>query len=218
MTGGLSDFVLWEWRRSGIWRVRLAPGPASFLTTAMNCSLPVGDEPPCFPVTAVPFYFSPKSRLISDVSDVVLALIAPLIAYWVLSLFFHYLDMSGWTWLDKYRIHESSEVKSRNLATRSQVVWAVILQQIIQTAIGLIWLGEEKVYHVNHVQELEHLADIIKPSLLTVLGADMNPIILVRSAQVIYWWGIPAGQLLAAMCDSLSFTPTHCLTSLFTGL
>ncbi|KJA25667.1 hypothetical protein HYPSUDRAFT_37088 [Hypholoma sublateritium FD-334 SS-4] len=165
----------------------------------MNCSLPVGDEPPCFPVTAVPFYFSPKSRLISDVSDVVLALIAPLVAYWVLSLFFHYLDMSGWTWLDKYRIHESSEVKSRNLATRSQVVWAVFLQQIIQTAIGLIWLGEEKVYHVNHVQELERLADIIKPSLLTIFGAGMNPIILVRSAQAIYWWAIPAGQLLAAM-------------------
>ncbi len=66
-------------------------------------------------------------------------------------------------------------------------------------AIGLIWLGEEEVYHVNYVQELEHLADIIKPPLLTVFGASMNPVILVRTTEAIYWWGIPSAQLLAAM-------------------
>lgn len=171
----------------------------------MNCSSLASDEPFCFPGTIFPFYFSEKSRLITNVSDVVLTLVSPLVAYWVLSLFFHFLDMSEWAWLDKYRIHESKEVTSRNLATRSQVVWAVILQQVIQTAIGLIWLGEEQVHHYNHSQELERLGAMIKPVLLVVLGSGMNPIVLVRTTEAVYWWGIPALQLLAAMCDSLFY-------------
>ncbi|KAF8952414.1 sphingosine hydroxylase [Flammula alnicola] len=163
------------------------------------CPSLISDDPLCFTTTTFPFYFSPKARLVDGVSDFILTLIAPVVAYWSLSLFFHYLDISGWKWLDKYRIHESSEVQAKNLATRTEVVWAVIFQQVIQTVLGLVWLSDESVQRINHPQELRRLAAMIEPVLSTVLGNSMSPLVLARAADLVYWWAIPGFQLLAAM-------------------
>src|SRR6266542_1360466 len=94
-------------------------------------SNPTFDKPLCF---KYPVYHIPKPQLIDGIPDHFLTIAAPVIGYWYLSLFFHFLDISEWKFLDKYRIHESAEVKSKNLVTKSQVVWAVVFQQVIQTA------------------------------------------------------------------------------------
>ena len=172
---------------------------------ATLCPFTPHDGPLCFASNTLPFYFSPNPTLIEGVSDTILTLAAPVVAYWSLSLFFHFLDISEWKWLEKYRIHDSSEVKARNLATRSQVVWAVVFQQIIQTALGFFWLAEDP-EHISNIKELRVLAVSLEPILAGVLGDYMSPQLLASAAQFVYWWAIPVVQFLSALYESLTFT------------
>ncbi|KDR77660.1 hypothetical protein GALMADRAFT_65989 [Galerina marginata CBS 339.88] len=156
-------------------------------------------DPLCFTKTSFPFYFSPKPRLFNSISDVTLVMVGPILAYWSLSLVFYYFDTSGWKWLEKYRIHESSEITSRDLATRSQVLWAVIFQQIIQTIVAVFWMSGESVHSVNHAQEMRRIAAYIQPGLSWAPTDFLSPRVLAHTTDFIYWWGIPMFQLFAAM-------------------
>jgi sphinganine C4-monooxygenase len=164
-----------------------------------NCSLLVPDDPLCFAKISFPFYYSQKPYLIHGIPDYILTLAAPVIAYWGLSLCFHALDISGWKWLEKYRIHDSEEVQARNTATRSEVVWAVILQQVIQTALGLISLSDESTHVVNHAQQLRHVASFLDSPAFTTFGE--RPYIFAHAANFLYWWGVPTFQFLGAMYE-----------------
>ncbi|KAF7294495.1 Sphingosine hydroxylase [Mycena kentingensis (nom. inval.)] len=109
----------------------------------------------------VPWYFSYKPSLVDGFSDAYLALAAPVLAYWFLSLTFHYLDTREWKALERYRIHDSAEVASRNTVTRSAVVQAVIFQQIVQTMLGLMWMGDDHTAFVNHPERVARIARYI---------------------------------------------------------
>ncbi|KAG6850551.1 hypothetical protein H0H93_011750 [Arthromyces matolae] len=146
----------------------------------------------------VPFYYSLKPTLIDGIRDDHLGVAAPIIAYWALSLFFHLLDISGWKWLEKYRIHESQEVQSRNRATRTDVVVAVVLQHVIQAILGLIWLSPET-RHVNHIEKMEKIATYIRPVCLWALGRERLQFVEPSIVYYVYWWAIPTFQFLAAM-------------------
>lgn len=159
----------------------------------------IHNDPLCFIPTRYPFYYSPRPRLFDGVADHLLTLAAPVVAYWVLSLFFHCLDISEWKWLDKYRIHDSAEVKSKNLATRAEVVWAVVLQQVIQTLLGLAVLPDESMHGVNHPERLRQIATDIEPVLAILFQSRVGPLLLTRVTEFLYWWGIPAVQFLGAM-------------------
>jgi sphinganine C4-monooxygenase len=156
--------------------------------------------------TGYPFYYSPKARLVDGIPDHLLTLAAPVIAYWALSLFFHFLDISEWKWLNTYRIHDSEEVKSKNLVTKSQVVWAVIFQQIVQTALGLAALSDDSSHLVNHRLHLLRIATYVEHCIPWLSG---SPIMLARATEFVYWWAIPALQFLGAMyvplCKKLHF-------------
>ena len=168
----------------------------------ITCNSLVHDSDPlCFARISFPFYHSQKPHLIDGVPDHILALAAPVAAYWCFSLYFHALDISGWKWLEKYRIHESEEIQARNLVTRSEVVWAVILQQVMQIALNLmiISLSDESTHVVNHTQELRRLASFIDSLAFTTFGARLTPHTLLDATNLLYWWGVPILRLLAAM-------------------
>lgn len=76
----------------------------------------------------------PKPNVIEGIPDGILALIAPIIAYWTYSTFFHLIDV--YELAEKYRIHPSEEELLRNKASLSEVVQDVILQHVIQTIVG----------------------------------------------------------------------------------
>jgi len=157
------------------------------------------DDPLCFLPAKHPLYYSSKPRLIDSVADPILTMAAPVIAYWALSLFFHYLDTSEWKWLEKHRIHDSAEVKAKNLVSRSEVVWAVILQQFIQTGLGLLVLPGESAHSVvDHSEQLRQLATHIEPLVSVVVRGSLTPLTL-HTTEFLYWWGIPTVQLLGAM-------------------
>ena len=172
------------------------------ITSTMNvtCSF-VQDDPLCFAEISFPFYYSQKPYLINGVPDHIPTLAAPVIAYWCLSLYFHALDISGWKWLEKYRIHDSEEIQARNLATRSEVVWAVFLQQVTQTVLGLISLSDKATHVVNHAQQLRRVASFLDSLAFTTFGERVSPYILVHGASFLYWWGVPIFQFLGAMYE-----------------
>lgn len=167
-----------------------------------------------------PFYYSPRPRLIENIPDHLVTLAVPIVAYWVSSLFFHLLDVSGWKWLEKYRIHESAEVKKRNLVSRGEVIVAVIFQQVIQTLMGLVWLEEEVVGRggsamtevVKGLQRWERLVEPAVEALIGLvggfakggfaesrIGAAGKEEIVAKAAYFMYWWGVPAFQFVSAM-------------------
>jgi sphinganine C4-monooxygenase len=82
------------------------------------------------------YILTPRPSIISGVSDTLLQLLLPVIAYWVQSLTFHILDT--YDLFSQYRLHTPAEVLKRNHVTRYEVVKAVIIQQILQTATGLL--------------------------------------------------------------------------------
>lgn len=80
-------------------------------------------------------FLKPLPPLISGVPDSIVLVILPIAAYWALSLFFHFLDVHDL--LASYRLHTPEEVLKRNHVTRREVVRDVIVQQVIQTIVGL---------------------------------------------------------------------------------
>ncbi|KAH9933340.1 sphingosine hydroxylase [Fomitopsis serialis] len=142
-----------------------------------------------------PFYYSPHAHLFDWCPDHMLALAAPVIAYWVSSVFFHILDISEWKWLDKYRIHESAEVKSRNLVTRSEVIRAVVLQQIVQTEKP----SGALVDHVGAILRLEPtLARILTWTLGEKWAHGSRPRRRAAALRA-YWWANPVARFFFGM-------------------
>ena len=78
----------------------------------------------------------PRPSILPGISDTLLQLLLPIIAYWGVSLIFHLLDT--YEICPQYRLHTPAEVLKRNHVTRYEVVRDVVLQQIIQTAFGLL--------------------------------------------------------------------------------
>ena len=152
----------------------------------------------------VPFYFAMRQNLFDTIPDNVLALAAPIVAYWTLSLFFYLLDASGWTWLDPYRIHESNEVKSRNRATPFQVFCAVTLQHTFQTFLGYYWLSDApQISPSRSTMEMEAVGRTLLCLIRWTVGPDVaDPLWALRGVDVthwLYWWIIPAAQLFFSM-------------------
>ncbi|CAL1714855.1 unnamed protein product [Somion occarium] len=151
-----------------------------------------------------PVYYNPHPDLLSSIPDHLLALAAPVIAYWALSLVFHVFDVSDWRWLDKYRIHESAEVKTRNLVTRWQVIRAVIFQHIVQTVVGLWWV-EEKLAgdQVDHVAVMSNMLPGLHSLVRVVVGEPTAARMLEKHAHeilyAVYWWAIPTAKFFLGM-------------------
>src|SRR5947209_7654203 len=98
---------------------------SSVITTATNdSSLSVLPPLPSYTLT-------PVHPLIPFIPDFYLSLILPIAAYWLLSLFFHYIDVND-IW-PQYRLHAPAEILKRNHVSRYEVARDVIIQQIIQT-------------------------------------------------------------------------------------
>lgn len=74
--------------------------------------------------------------LISWLPDFWLSLIIPVIVYWVLSLFFHAIDV--YDLFPQYRLHTPEEITKRNHVSRYEVARDVIFQQVIQVATGAV--------------------------------------------------------------------------------
>lgn len=150
-----------------------------------------------------PFYYSPRTQLFPAFSDEILALFIPVAAYWLYSLFFALLDTLPDAWLGPYRIHPSAEVAQRNRASRSAVLLAVLFQQAVQTLLGWVYVGgEDPETRLNDVGWVRDV--LVVTPLRSVFGGtpqaeEVLSVYGLSAVRFLYWWALPAAQLLFAM-------------------
>lgn len=153
-----------------------------------------------------PVFHLARESLWPGLSDKYLALAAPVVAYWVLSLVYEVIDRMQWPLFEQYRIHEPDEIKARNKVTKTEVVKMVAVQQIIQTALGLVVLDPDEVIHAQVATD--HRGGIIRTGnylirfVARLFGAEQASWLLerwgVQTASWLYWWGIPLAQYIWA--------------------
>lgn len=150
-----------------------------------------------------PFYHFHRPTVIHGLQDTVLSLISPLVAYWTVSIFFTLLDYLELPSIEKYRLHEPEEVTSRNRVTPKEVVQAVLLQQVVQTVLGLLCLEEEpSVVDRDYLSEMRSYAGPVATMVCIILPPQHARWVLIRygkqMTQWAYWWAVPVLQYLWA--------------------
>ena len=123
------------------------------------------------------YQLRPQPDLIPYVPDKWLTVFGPIIAYWFLSLFFHWIDVNDY--FPQYRLHTPAEVAKRNRASRWEVVRDVIIQQVVQTVVGLIlgmtepddYVGKEQ-YDIAVWARRIRIAERAIPKVLALLGIN----------------------------------------------
>ncbi|KAJ5578772.1 uncharacterized protein N7459_007736 [Penicillium hispanicum] len=131
-----------------------------------------------FDLPPLPSYtLSVREPLLPPVSDSVVALVLPIIAYWGMSMIYHFLDVYGY--FEQYRLHTPAEVLKRNRVTRWEVVRDVILQQVIQTLAGMsvayfdpVEMTGRDEYDVAVWARRIRLAQKAIPPMLALVGVD----------------------------------------------
>lgn len=138
----------------------------------MQDNLTLYDLPP------LPAYaLKPLPPLIPGIQDKYLQLLAPIIAYWVVSGFFHVLDV--YDIFPQYRLHTPAEILKRNHVTRYEVLRDVIIQHVVQTIFGVAmnWMDPDQMTGRQAYDEAVwaqriRLAQRLLPSALSVVGFD----------------------------------------------
>jgi sphinganine C4-monooxygenase len=123
------------------------------------------------------YTLSPVKPLLPFIPDFYLSLMAPVAAYWIFSMFFHYIDVKD-IWA-QYRLHTPAEILKRNHVSRYEVARDVIIQQIIQTVVGAV-LGFMEPEEVTGRQDYDiavwatrlRIAQRALPQLLALLGLN----------------------------------------------
>lgn len=153
------------------------------------------DEPMQFP-----FYHVHRDSVFPGIPDNVASLLINVLAYWVTSMMYHLFDISGWKWIEKYRIQESEEMKKRNLVTKGEAIRMVAFQQVMQTAFGFAWFIMFPVPPVsaNYTQDLRVLSLKIAKYLFMILGEQRGRAIFEQygagMTYTMYWWAYPIWQ------------------------
>lgn len=127
---------------------------------------------PSYNLTLLPPLFPP-------IPDKVSTVLLPIIAYWALSMFFHWIDTKDH--FPQYRLHTPAEVAKRNRVSRWEVMRDVVIQQIVQTFVGILlgmtepddYMGKEE-HDIALWARRIRLAQRFIPGLLSVIGVNAS--------------------------------------------
>lgn len=123
------------------------------------------------------YTLTPVPPLAFGIPDKYLELFFPIVAYWVFSLLFHWIDVNDY--FSRYRLHTPAEVLKRNHVSRYEVIRDVMIQQIVQTAVGGSinyfepedFLGKDN-YNIAVWATRIRLAERVIPGLLSLFGVN----------------------------------------------
>ncbi|KAL9130572.1 MAG: hypothetical protein Q9217_001285 [Psora testacea] len=154
------------------------------------------------------YTLTPLLPLVPPIPDKLLTLILPIAAYWCLSMFFHWIDTMDY--FPQYRLHTPAEVVKRNRVSRWEVVRDVVIQQVLQTAVGWIlgmtepddYLGREE-YDVAVWARRIRLAERTIPGLLSLVGVNASKL----GNNLVVGHPILAGALLGGQYTMRQSTP-----------
>jgi sphinganine C4-monooxygenase len=84
------------------------------------------------------------------------------------------------------------------------VVWAVLLQQLIQTALGWFWMSADaSITEPTHREKMEGIAQFLTTAAMWIFGERLGQSLLESQGAalvyMLYWWGIPTSQFFFAM-------------------
>jgi sphinganine C4-monooxygenase len=124
------------------------------------------------------YTLKPLTPLVSWASDAAVQTALPIVAYWVVSLIFHLIDV--YDLFAQYRLHTPAEVLKRNHVTRWEVFRDVVLQQVIQSIalMGLSYYDDAPTtgtadYDVAWYAQKLRLVQRAVPFILSTIG--LNP-------------------------------------------
>ena len=123
------------------------------------------------------YHLTPLPSLLPPIPDKLLTLLLPIFAYWGLSMFFHWIDTKDY--FPQYRLHTPAEVSKRNRVSRWEVIRDVLIQQVVQTAVGWVlgmtepddFFGKEQ-YDVAVWARRIRIVQRSIPGLLATVGLD----------------------------------------------
>ncbi|KAG5300390.1 sphingosine hydroxylase [Histoplasma ohiense] len=118
-----------------------------------------------------------REPLIAPIPDSALGQISTIVAYWTVSLIFHWIDVNDY--FPQYRLHTPAEILKRNRVTRREVVRDVVVQQLIQLACGITlgyfdkpqYAGKDEYNIALWARRLRVMQHMI-PSAFAVIGID----------------------------------------------
>lgn len=163
------------------------------------------------------YQLTPLPPLVASIPDKLSTLLLPIAAYWILSLFFHWIDVNDY--FPSYRLHTPAEVLKRNHVSRWEVVRDVLIQQVVQTVVGTLlgmtepddFFGKEE-YDVAVWAMRTRVAQRAIPGLLAVFGVDAHGM----AKSMVGLHPMLAGALAGGSYPSLSNTiyagVTHAIT------
>lgn len=109
--------------------------------------------------------------------------------------------------IERHRLHEPEELKSRNRVTLGAVIKAVLVQHAIQTALGLLVLEQAVPKPVPHDDRIAAYARAIHQLSTIAFGSRISRHLLAprldELASFAYWWAVPALQYIWALCVDL---------------
>ncbi|KAK4700034.1 sphinganine C4-monooxygenase, partial [Phenoliferia sp. Uapishka_3] len=156
-----------------------------------------------------PLYHIPRPSLLSLLSDRHLSIAAPFLVYWTLSIIFHLIDISHIPYFERHRIHDLEETRTKNRRVGvGEVVLTVLFQQVLQTALGLVWLVDDEVESGpmrDHAADIARWSLVVRKGVRRIVGGQEwmssvgGEVVGEGVAEWVYWWGVPACQLFLAL-------------------
>ncbi|MCJ1227768.1 hypothetical protein MMC12_004427 [Toensbergia leucococca] len=140
----------------------------------------MGNSTASYDLPPLPEYqLHPLPPLVAPIPDKVFTMLLPIAAYWGLSMLFHWIDTKDY--FPQYRLHTPAEVMKRNVVSRWEVVRDVIIQQIVQTIVGIL-LGMTEPDDVFGKEDYDvavwacriRITQRAIPGLLSVLGVNAS--------------------------------------------
>ena len=133
-----------------------------------------------FDLPPLPQYtIKPLEPLVPGLPDAYFASALPIIAYWIVSMIFHGIDV--WDLFPQYRLHTPAEVLKRNHVSRWDVFRDVVIQQIVQLFVGMalvffdpVPVYGKKDYDIAWWAQILRLAQRGIPVVLATLGLDVK--------------------------------------------
>jgi sphinganine C4-monooxygenase len=144
----------------------------------------------------------PPHRLIPCMSDEALAVIMPVFAYWIYSIAFHFIMKAEIPCIEKYRIHTLEEMKTKNKVSLYEVLRMVLVQQTLQTILGIMVLPSEEPTAVNHLFMLQMYEENLYRYLAPIFALGQSHItdeVVQWLAYAAYWIVVPALHFFVAM-------------------
>ncbi|GJJ07862.1 hypothetical protein Clacol_002068 [Clathrus columnatus] len=163
-----------------------------------------------------PWYYTHRDNIFPNVSDKLASLLGNVLSYWITSSFYYTLDISNWKWVERYRLQESEEAKAKNLVSKLEVLRIVVLQQLMQTVFGYVWMtfidapsfpssssSPSSLPISDHVAGLWSVYKFVERVCFSIFGTQQYGQHLcmtygVSLTYTIYWWIIPIIQMLLA--------------------